>query len=258
MVEDYYDPKTIFPSIPVVTTTPGVGFDDSYINTASIIWKGTHYEYDKNLGLLRIIDLSNNKLNGEIPIEVSYLSQLRQLNLSCNNFSGAIPRNIGNLNKLELLDLSRNKVFGEIPTSLAEISSLNYLDLSNNRLSGRIPTGTQLQTFDPSRYTMNFGLCGPPISRSCPGDEPYVPQSPANDSDQGAHDEDGGEWINLLWFYIGIGIGFTIGFCGVFGSLVINTSWRHAYFRFMHYLSDWLYVMINVKWALLWRKHSWH
>ncbi|XP_062079308.1 receptor-like protein EIX1 [Humulus lupulus] len=186
MVEDYYDPKTIIPSIPVVTTTPGVGFDDSYINTASFIWKGTQYKYDKNLGLLRIIDLSNNKFNGEIPIEVSYLSQLRQLNLSCNNFSGAIPRNIGNLNKLELLDLSRNKVFGEIPISLAEISSLNYLDLSNNRLSGRIPTSTQLQTFDPSRYTMNFGLCGPPISRSCPGDEPSDPQSPANDSDQGA------------------------------------------------------------------------
>ncbi|KAF4351787.1 hypothetical protein G4B88_030148 [Cannabis sativa] len=60
----------------------------SYENYASIIWKGVQYEYGKILGLLRVIDLSCNKLNGEIPMEVTHLSLL---DLSNNRLTGRIP-----------------------------------------------------------------------------------------------------------------------------------------------------------------------
>ncbi|KAF4351789.1 hypothetical protein G4B88_030150 [Cannabis sativa] len=228
----------------------------SYENNASITWKGAQHEYVKILGLLRVIDLSSNKLNGEIPMEVTHLSQLGALNLSRNNLSGKIPIQIGKLTNLQVLDFSYNKINGEIPTSLAEVSSLSYLDLSNNRLSGRIPTGTQLQSFNASLYSMNLGLCGNPLPSSCPGDDDdessHVPAyNSAHDDD---NDKNGGEWLDLSWFYKGIGGGFIIGFCGVCGNLLINNSWRASYFRLMQNIGDWLYVMIIIKWNFLRRK----
>ncbi|XP_062076465.1 receptor-like protein EIX1 [Humulus lupulus] len=234
------------------------GGNEYYENIASITWKGKEHEYKKNLGLLRIIDLSSNKLNGEIPIEVAVLSQLVLLNLSRNNLSGRIPEKIGNVMKLEVLDLSHNKLYGPIPTSLAKVSFLSYLDLSYNQLSGRIPDGgTQLQTFNASIYSMNPGLCGPPLSSSCPGDETlHDPSYSAYDNE--GDDENGRHWFDLPWFYKGTGVGFIIGFCGICGNLLINTSWRLSYFKLMHEIGDWLYVIIIVKWAVLRRKLSLH
>ncbi|TKY47889.1 Phytosulfokine receptor 1 [Spatholobus suberectus] len=40
---------------------------------------------------LESLDLSSNKLNGEIPVSISSLSFLSFLNLSYNDFSGQIP-----------------------------------------------------------------------------------------------------------------------------------------------------------------------
>ncbi|PON98097.1 LRR domain containing protein, partial [Trema orientale] len=226
---------------------------DIYESIASIMWKGLEYKYDNILGLLRIIDLSSNKLTGEIPVEVTHLVQLVQLNLSRNDLNGAIPKKIGNLTNMEALDLSYNYLSGEIPISLAQVSSLNYLDLSNNRLSGRIPTSTQLQSFNGSTYTNNLGLCGLPLTSSCPGDETSHDPLPST-----RDDEYGETWFDMSWFYIGIGVGFSVGFCGVCGNLLINTSWRLAYFQLMHSLGDWLYVMFAAKRAALRRKLAWN
>ncbi|GMN21062.1 hypothetical protein TIFTF001_040016 [Ficus carica] len=77
-----------------------------YDVSAVILWKGREYTYEQILGLLRIIDLSSNRLTGDIPDELANLVQLRQLNLSRNNLSGAIPKKIGNLNSGEFLDKS--------------------------------------------------------------------------------------------------------------------------------------------------------
>ncbi|XP_060973636.1 receptor-like protein EIX2 [Cannabis sativa] len=226
-----------------------------YDNNASITWKGAQHEYVRILGLLRVIDLSSNKLTGEIPIEVTHLSQLVALNLSRNNLSGKIPRKIGKLINLEVLDLSHNRISGKIPIGLAEVSYLNYLDLSNNQLSGRIPTGTQLQGFNAATYAMNLCLCGTPLPSSCPGDDDDESSHvPAYDSAHDDNDKNGGEWLDFSWFYKGIGGGFIIGFCGVCGNLLINNSWRASYFRLMQNIGDWLYVMIIIKWNFLRRK----
>ncbi|XP_062079930.1 receptor-like protein EIX1 [Humulus lupulus] len=219
----------------------------------SIMWKGILREYSSTLGLLRVIDLSCNNLIGKIPEELTNLVQLVQLNLSRNDLNGTIPMEIGNLNKLDSLDLSHNKLCGVIPTSLASMSSLSFLDLSSNKLSGRIPTSTQLQSFDASMYIDNDGLCGPPLTKSCVGDE-----SPNGSQDHLGGTEgffnDGEEWFDMSWFHMGIGVGFGIGFAGVCGNLLVNASWRRNYFHYMGTIGDWLYVTISVKTNLLKRR----
>ncbi|XP_062076818.1 receptor-like protein EIX2 [Humulus lupulus] len=201
---------------PNILITYGPDYMGEYQSLASrVIWKGIEYEYQSILGLLRLIDLSSNKLAGEIPVDMTRLLELTQLNLSRNELSGNIPKEIGSLTKLESLDLSHNKLSGAIPISLAQVSLLNHLDLSNNRLSGKIPTSTQLQSFHDSTYTMNHGLCGPPLTSSCHEDGTLEEGSLAS-----AHDKEDETWFELSWFYKGIGVGFTIGFCGVCVNIV--------------------------------------
>ncbi|CAL8122766.1 unnamed protein product [Prunus armeniaca] len=137
-----------------------------YDEEASLIWKGLRAEFKSILGLVKSIDLSSNKLIGEIPSEITYLVGLISLNLSRNQLTGQIPSRIGNLQELESLDLSRNHINGRIPTSLSWIASLATLDLSQNNLFGKIPIGTQLQSFDHA-YGGNPLLCGAPLLRAC-------------------------------------------------------------------------------------------
>ncbi|XP_040948734.1 receptor-like protein EIX2 [Gossypium hirsutum] len=98
-----------------------------YVDEALLTWKGTKQSYPQ-LGLLLAIDLSCNKLTGEIPEEVNSLQELVALNLSRNFFTGKILQKIGHLRQLEVLDLSRNKFSGNILTSLSELTFLLNMD----------------------------------------------------------------------------------------------------------------------------------
>ncbi|KAK8300614.1 hypothetical protein V6Z12_D05G403600, partial [Gossypium hirsutum] len=194
-----------------------------YVDEALLTWKGTKQSYPQ-LGLLLAIDLSCNKLTGEIPEEVNSLQELVALNLSRNFFTGKILQKIGHLRQLEVLDLSRNKFSGNILTSLSELTFLlnmdckatkEQLDLSYKDLSRKIPTSTQLQNFDLSSFSHNSGLCGPPISPNCsmvePSGKPAV----------------GGEEDSDVFMK-----------CVVFFKL----SWRHSYYRYLDNAKDWVYV----------------
>lgn len=75
--------------------------------------KGTRQTFSKTLQFFNSIDLSRNKLNGEIPGELTRLVELQYLNLSQNNLSGKIPSNVGDLQNLESLDLSPTKFWVE-------------------------------------------------------------------------------------------------------------------------------------------------
>ncbi|WVZ13937.1 hypothetical protein V8G54_011503 [Vigna mungo] len=148
--------------------TTYAGGNYSYDLNAILMWKGSEQMFtDMGLSLLNSIDLSNNQLSGEIPKEIEGLFGLVSLNLSRNQLTGKIPSNVGELSSLEFLDLSQNQLVGSIPSSLAQIDRLTMLDLSHNYLSGKIPTGTQLQSFDPSKYEDNVDLCGPPLKKLC-------------------------------------------------------------------------------------------
>ncbi|KAL4593914.1 hypothetical protein ACB092_M006800 [Castanea dentata] len=232
-----------------VTFNIGSGGSSNYVFNTIVSWKGQSYVYGKNFGEMRSIDLSSNKLIGEIPAEIFNLTELKTLNLAGNMLTGLIPKEIGGLKQIESLDLSRNQLFGSIPASIADLNFLSFLNLSYNKLSGRIPTGTQIQITNPSGFIGNLALCGPPLTPKCLGDVEPNAESPKGGSKNNQEDED--EFLKCL--YIGMGLGFMVGFWGVFGSLMLNRSWRHLYFRTISNLNDWLYVTMIVNVARLQR-----
>ncbi|KEH25183.1 leucine-rich receptor-like kinase family protein, partial [Medicago truncatula] len=215
-----------------------IGF---FSDKAKFALKGSNREYGKNLGLITTIDLSCNQLTGEIPQSITKLVALVGLNLSGNNLTGMIPNNIGHMKMLESLDLSRNHLSGRMPTSFSNLTFLGYMNLSFNNLEGKIPLSTQLQTFDSSSYVGNNRLCGQPLINLCPGDV----TSPTRSPEKQLPDEDEDKLITF-GFYVTLGLGFFVGFWGVCGTLVIKTSWRHAYFKFFKNMNDWIHVTLAV------------
>ncbi|KAG8386395.1 hypothetical protein BUALT_Bualt03G0144400 [Buddleja alternifolia] len=195
-------------------------YDDSVL----VMWKGVESEYKNTLGLVKTIDLSSNHLTGEIPNEITSLVGLVSLNLSTNFITGSIPPQIGQLHLLNFIDLSRNKLSGGIPISFSQLTYLGVLDLSYNNLAGRIPSSTQLQSFDVSAYKGNSGLCGKPVTDTCPGDEVILNPQKTGDLDE----ED---TLITTGFYISLGLGFVFGFWGTCGSLLLKKSWRHTFFK---------------------------
>ncbi|XBH61802.1 hypothetical protein VPH35_116186 [Triticum aestivum] len=143
--------------------------------------------------------------------------------MSRNNLSGSIPKDIGNLKLLESLDLSWNKLSGPIPPSMSNLKFLSSLNLSNNRLSGEIPTGSQLQTLDdPSIYSDNLGLCGPPLNFACTNSSGTT--TPADGAKEHHHE------LDTLWLYYSVIAGTVFGFWVWFGALFFCKIWRFAFF----------------------------
>ena len=88
---------------------------------------------------LRVLDLSGNRLTGELPERLSELQQLERLALGFNNLRGPIPPTLAHLGRLAVLDLSDNFFHGPIPPEVGKLVSLRRLNLSANQLTGRIP-----------------------------------------------------------------------------------------------------------------------
>ncbi|KAG9160363.1 hypothetical protein Leryth_008762 [Lithospermum erythrorhizon] len=119
---------------------------------------------------LRYLNLSNNLLTGGIPNELGALEKLEDIqffpccNLASNGFAGTIPPELGQLNNLQELIVSGNSLFGEIPTSVLKCKNLNKLDLSNNRFNGSIPIDicntTRLQYLLLSQNSMRGEIPG--------------------------------------------------------------------------------------------------
>ncbi|KAM0013745.1 putative non-specific serine/threonine protein kinase [Helianthus debilis subsp. tardiflorus] len=214
----------------------------TYVDRSMIKWQGSMREFGSTIELVKIINLSSNNLTGKIPDKLTDLHKLIALDLSMNALVGEIPSNIGEMKELLILDLSRNNLRGGLPSSMSQMTLLNYLDVSYNSLSGRIPSSTQLQSFEPSRYTGNAGLCGPPLSKYCPGDK-EIGGPPVT-----RENTDDGEGIDDLqrWYYIGGATGFATGFWMVCIALIVNRRGRHAFFHVMNSLENWVYVKVMV------------
>ncbi|KAL7195904.1 hypothetical protein ACSBR1_036016 [Camellia fascicularis] len=143
------------------------------------------YEYKNTLGLVKSIDLSSNKLTGEIA-------------------------KIGDLKLLESLDLSTNQLSGGIPISLSNLNFLSHLDFSDNNLSGKIPSSTQLHILDNSIFVGNPKLCGATLTKVCPGDE--ASQNPKGpDGTYGLDNQEDEDTFITTGFYVSMGLGFTLG-----------------------------------------------
>ena len=91
------------------------------------------------LSNLQTLQLSVNHLSGEIPIEIGQLTNLVTIFLYQNNLEGHIPAEIGQLTNLVTIFLYQNNLEGHIPAEIGSLNNLISLDLSNNNLSGTIP-----------------------------------------------------------------------------------------------------------------------
>ncbi|XP_052622386.1 receptor-like protein EIX1 [Lactuca sativa] len=207
------------------------------------VMKGVDLEYTTTWRMVYNMDLSSNKLEGEIPVELTTLSMLVGLNLSNNHLRGGIPESIGKMKKLETLDFSKNKLSGSIPPSMAALTFLSHLNLSHNNLSGQIPTGNQLQTLidDPSIYAGNKHLCGPPLPNTCSNHQDST--TTTSKKKHKAADEKMEVWL----FYVDIMSGFGTGFWGVIGVLMFKKQWRHKLFMFAEETMDKIYVAVVVR-----------
>ena len=84
--------------------------------------------------------LHGKRLNGTIPAELAFLTDLTHLYLHKNQLTGEIPAELGKLSNLEWLSLYSNRLTGGIPSELADLSNLKRLYLNHNQLSGTIPS----------------------------------------------------------------------------------------------------------------------
>ncbi|XP_077233661.1 receptor-like protein 54 [Tasmannia lanceolata] len=114
-----------------------------------------------NFGLL---DLSNNRFSGPIPINIGEeMWWLEVFSPSDNLFNISIPLSIGKLQHLKILELARNQLVDNIPESLGNCFCMENLHLESNYLSGEIPIGrlTSLK----SMHLNNNSLSGefPPL-----------------------------------------------------------------------------------------------
>lgn len=122
-------------------------------------WYGVSVD---DAGRVTGLDLRGNKLTGELPAELGYLSQLEVFELWGNSIYGGIPSSLGDLGLLTLLDLGENLFEGEIPETLGNLPKLEEIYLSGDLhgLTGCIPVGlAKVQSNDLD----NLGLpyCGP-------------------------------------------------------------------------------------------------
>ena len=115
-----------------------------------------------SLSALHTLDLSQNYyLAGPIPATLGDLAALTTLNLSFNGLSGAIPIELGNASALETLELDYNGLTGPIPAELGNLSDLQLLSLSANDLTGPIPPELTMLSGLGRLYLSNNELTGP-------------------------------------------------------------------------------------------------
>ena len=85
---------------------------------------------------LRVLNLFDNGLVGEVPKELGALRELRILTLQRNSLSGSIPPELAACEKLEVVNVSCNDFEGAVTDVFGAMAQLKILYINNNRLAG--------------------------------------------------------------------------------------------------------------------------
>jgi DNA-binding SARP family transcriptional activator len=137
-----HDEEQVLTSI--YNETEGSGWKNSsgwLSDTSPCTWFGVVC----GVGSVVELNLADNNLSGNIPPEISLLTNLKTLNLEFNHLNGSIPPELGDLSKLEFMFLNGNSgLSGSIPPEIGDLTSLRGLILSSfeggTLLSGHIPS----------------------------------------------------------------------------------------------------------------------
>lgn len=98
-------------------------------------WQGISLTED---GRVVDISLTNNNLEGSIPDEIGWLTEMTKIKMFTNKLSGPIPESMDKLVKLTLISFKGNMLSGELPR-FKNLVLLNSFDLDSNRITGQIP-----------------------------------------------------------------------------------------------------------------------
>ncbi|KAL0534893.1 hypothetical protein IC582_029192 [Cucumis melo] len=124
-------------TIPSCLVTPNLTVFDLSSNKFSGFFPTNSFD---NITTLKLVNLANNKLEGEPLVALSSCTSLSILDLQGNQFSGSIPSWMGrSLQSLQILNLQGNSFNGTIPLSIWILPRLQILILADNKLEGEIP-----------------------------------------------------------------------------------------------------------------------
>lgn len=115
----------------------------------------------RELDELTNLSLNDNRLSGEFPSSIGFLTSLEILDLYGNSLSGTIPATLALLTNLTDLSLGYNELSGTVPHQLGQLVNLTNLTLNHNQLTGALPDSfTQLTELEFLQFE-NTELCEP-------------------------------------------------------------------------------------------------
>ena len=103
------------------------------------------------------LDLAENRLAGEIPLELGNLARLEALSLRDNQLTGEIPAQLGNLHNLRRIHLAGNQLTGCLPANWQDVPSNDFVDAGLSFCEASTPESSPSATEERQASTAESG-----------------------------------------------------------------------------------------------------